>query len=106
MGRSILAVIGGYAVMATAVIALFVLWFQEPSTEPTVGLMVLSLGYGFIFAIVGGYVTGLIAKRSEIQHVIALAAFGWSWALFQWWQLQEKSLSGTRSQTFYLWCPG
>lgn len=75
MIRSILAVFVGYLVIALPIIALFAIWFREPGTKPTEGFMLFSLGYSFLFAAVGGYVTSLIAKRSEMKHATALAAF-------------------------------
>jgi hypothetical protein len=73
MGRSVLAVVVGYLVMAIAVVALFAVWFREPNAVPSRGSMLFSLSYGFLFGVVGGYVTALIARRSEVRHAIALA---------------------------------
>ncbi len=73
MIRSIFAVIGGFLVMMVAVMALFAVWFRGPTTEPTRGFMLLSLVYGFLCAIGGGYVTGLMAKSSQMNHALALA---------------------------------
>jgi len=75
MGRSILSVIVGYLVMAIAIMALFAIWFRGKVTPPSDGFMLFSLGYGFVFAVVGGYVTAMIAKRSEMKHAMALAVF-------------------------------
>ena len=78
MGRSILAVIAGYAVMAIAVMALFAIWFrgQVPTEAPSSEFMLFSIAYAFVFAVLGGYITALIARRSEMKHVLVLAAFG------------------------------
>jgi hypothetical protein len=75
MGRSLLAVIAGYAVMAAAIMILFALWFRDPTTVPSQGFMLFSLGYGFIFAVLGGYLTALLARRAEMKHTLALAGF-------------------------------
>ena len=73
MVRSIIAVIVGYLVMVVASMALFAIWFREPSTKPTMGFELFSLGYGFVFGVIGGYVTAVIAKRLEMKHTMALA---------------------------------
>ncbi len=73
MGRSVLSVIVGYLVMAIAIMALFAIWFRGKETPPSEEFMLFSLGYGFVFAVVGGYVTAMIAGRSELKHALALA---------------------------------
>jgi hypothetical protein len=61
--------------MVLAILALFTIWFRgaSPDTTPSMGFMLFSLGYGFLFAIVGGYITAMIAGRAEMKHAIALA---------------------------------
>jgi peptidoglycan/LPS O-acetylase OafA/YrhL len=73
MIRSVLAVIGGYVVVAVAVMALFAAWFRDEAQTPTSGFMALSLAYGFVFTIVGGYAAAWIAGRAELAHGAALA---------------------------------
>ena len=75
MGRSILSVIVGYLMMALAIMALFAIWFRGKDAAPSDGFMLFGLGYGFVFAVVGGYVTAMIAKRSEMKRAMALAIF-------------------------------
>ena len=81
MGRSILAVIVGYCVTAIATAGIdFILGtlapaaFPKPGEDQAVGSswLLLILGYSSIFAILGGYVTALVAKRSEVKHALAL----------------------------------
>ena len=78
MLRSILAVIVGYLVLAIPVFILFFAWFggynPQNLPEPGMGFMLFSLVFGFVFAGGGGYVCALIARRSEMNHAVALAA--------------------------------
>ena len=71
--RSLLAVVCGYFAMATVVMALFAVAFRIPGTTPTMGFMLLSLGYGFFAAGLGGYVAAVVARREAIKHAAALA---------------------------------
>ena len=101
MGRSILSVIVGYLVMAIAIMALFAIWFREKEAAPSDGFMLFSLGYGFVLAVVGGYVTAMIAKHSEMKHAMALAVFSVLMGLFRWLLRRGRSPSGIRSQTWW-----
>ena len=81
MARSILAVIAGYLVMAGGVGALsgvmltvFPGIYPEPGKAPSLAFMIVTLGYSAFGAVVGGYVTGVIAKRAEVNHALALGA--------------------------------
>jgi hypothetical protein len=82
MGRSILAVLVGYFVIAAAIIvtgvALTVLF---PDASDPEGMrfraapwLLFILGSGFVYAVAGGYVTAVVARRSEIKHALALGA--------------------------------
>jgi hypothetical protein len=72
MGRSTLAVIVGYLVIAIGVIAMFGRWFRSPEQVPTTKFMLFAVTYGFIAVIFGGYVTGLVARTVPVKHVLAL----------------------------------
>ncbi len=82
MVRSILAVLGGYATMVIGVgttlallMALLLGDLPEPG-EPYDGplaFLVLELALGGLAAVGGGYVCGLIARRRELSHGLALA---------------------------------
>jgi hypothetical protein len=83
MVRSILAVIGGYLVMAVLVVltsvalgTLFPEAFPEPDSGllPADGWFGLMLGLSFLYAFLGGYVTATIARRAEMRHALALSA--------------------------------
>lgn len=78
MRRSILAVIGGYVVMSIGIMALFMVAFPNPTlaATPSMNFMLFSLAYGFVFAVIGGYVTAWIAKRAEMKHTLALIGLG------------------------------
>ena len=76
--RSILAVIGGYLIMAGcigAVNGLIMTLFPRMvggGSSPTLAYLIVNLASGAGFAILGGYVTALLAKRSEIKHALGL----------------------------------
>jgi len=78
MARSILAVIGGYAVTVVCVVALDFGFGAlvpggrgSPSSPPT-SLMVLNVAFGIPCAVLGGYVCALIARRAEVMHALVL----------------------------------
>jgi len=82
MLRSVLSVIAGYVVIAVLTIITFlVLGFVVPGTFSqaeantvlsTPWLLVI-IGFGFVYAIIGGCTTTFLAKRAIFQHVLALA---------------------------------
>ena len=78
MGRSILAVVVGYAVMAVCVVALnfasgaLVSGGRATLSSPPTSLMVLNVIFGIPCAVLGGYVCALIARRAEIVHALIL----------------------------------
>ena len=92
--------------MAIAVMALFVIWFRAPGATPSGGFMVFSLGYGFVFASIGGYATAAIAKRREMAHALSLAGFSLLMGIVSmimaaggeplWYQLANMAVHGVR----------
>ncbi len=76
MLRSIGAVAAGYLLIAAAIIILFAVAFPDPLATPGQGFMLFSLVYGFVFGILGGYVCGVIAQRSEVKHAAVIAGIG------------------------------
>ena len=81
MVKSILAVIAGYLVMAGGVGALFGVMrivlsgiYPEEGKAPSLAFMIMILALGGVCAVVGGYVTGVVAKRAEAKHALALGA--------------------------------
>ena len=77
MLRSILAIIVGYLTFAIPIRILFLIWFgmPDPNNMPTasMGFMLFSIVFGFVFTIAAGYVAALIANRLEIKHATILA---------------------------------
>jgi hypothetical protein len=78
MLRSILAVLGGFAVTAVAslgtdgvLVALLPHTITETQPFPP-ALLAGILGYCCVYAILGGYVTGFIARRAEVRHALVL----------------------------------
>ena len=83
MVRSILAVIAGYLVMAGGVGALLgVMHIVLPGIypQPSLTFMIMHLAMGGVCAVVGGYVTGVVAKNAPKQNM------PWPWGLlpFSW----------------------
>lgn len=84
MGRSVLAVIAGALVMVAGVVAMsFVLLRVVPGVDdsgterrPIVALSLLLCANLFV-AVLGGYVTALVAPRDPVRHALALGAVQW-----------------------------
>ena len=81
MVRSLLAVALGYVVMLVAyrggdiiLTALQPEFAPRPGEPPDAAYFVFLLGTGFFFMIAGGYVTALLAGRSEMKHALSLGA--------------------------------
>ncbi len=80
--RSIAAVLLGWLVtvggcwVTMVVIALFDPEGFQPGVRHSVGYWLLTLSVGLIYSVVGGFVTGIIARRREIAHAIGLVVFG------------------------------
>lgn len=79
MLRSILAVIAGSITwMVTAlgmdliIMSLFPQLYGEGGKVEYVPLLLFSGFYSLLFSVLGGYVTALIARRSELMHVFIL----------------------------------
>ena len=79
--RSVLAIPLGWIVslvgciVTMIVISIFNREALKPGVQPSVELLLVTLLVSFVFNIVGGYVTGVIAQRSEIRHAIVLVLF-------------------------------
>jgi hypothetical protein len=77
--RAFLALIAGFATMALLVAILTALltrltpsWVGSAG-KPTSGYMFVNLGYSFLAAAAGGYVTAWAAQANPLVHVLALA---------------------------------
>ena len=71
--RAILAVVAGYLIFAGSAVLFFRLLNVDPHSPATVRFEVLTITYGLAFAFVGGFVTGNIARRRDLNCGIALA---------------------------------
>jgi hypothetical protein len=76
--RAFLALVAGFATMALLVIVVTALlrkltpgWVGEGS-KPRPGYIFVNLGYSFLAAAAGGYVTAWAAQRNPLIHVLAL----------------------------------
>jgi hypothetical protein len=94
--RSIVAVIAGYAIMAAVVIALTVLikrkapqWMGARG-KPNATYIYTNLLYSFGAAMIGGFVTALIAPRSPLAHACMLAALVFVLAVVSAVQIGDK----------------
>ena len=77
--HAFLALLGGFATMAALVAVITALlqkltpgWVSERGA-PKPGYIFVNLGYSFLAAAAGGYVTAWIAVHNPLVHVLALA---------------------------------
>ncbi|HEX8161204.1 MAG TPA: hypothetical protein VF538_04990 [Pyrinomonadaceae bacterium] len=109
MTRSILAVVAGSVTwMAVAlgtdflIMSLFPHWVDSRGHVDSVPVLFLMLSYSTGYEVLGGYVTGWVARRREVAHALALGllqlAMGivatikmWGFAP-AWWQLALLAL--------------
>lgn len=75
--HAFLALLSGFAVIALLVLLMTALiarlapsWAKDGPPEP--GYMVVNLGYSFLAAAAGGYVTAALARGNPLVHVLAL----------------------------------
>ncbi len=73
MLRSLASIISGYLVMASAIAFLAAIWLLNPSPVPGAWFMAFGIVCAFCFAILGGYLTVLIADHAYIKHSLGLA---------------------------------
>jgi hypothetical protein len=76
--HAFLALLAGYATMAVLVIAITALltrltpsWVGEQG-RPSPGYVFVNLGYSFLAAAAGGYVTAYVAVANPLYHVLVL----------------------------------
>lgn len=77
--RAFLALLSGFVTMA-AIVAVITLLLQKftpgwigETQRPRAGYVFVNLGYSFLAAAAGGYVTARIAEHNPLIHVLALA---------------------------------
>lgn len=71
--RSLLSLILGYLVFAVAMVLLWMIFGYKPKDVPTDGFLVFSIFCECLFALGGGYVAALVAKRKRLLHTGILA---------------------------------
>ena len=71
--RAFLAVFAGYLIFAGSAVLLFRVTKVDPHSPAAVGFELLTIVYGLAFASLGGFVTGKIARRTDLNCGIALA---------------------------------
>jgi hypothetical protein len=78
MLRSVLAVVVGFAVtfvasVGTDVVLMILLPRSITGAQPTpTGLLLGILFYCFVYMVLGGYVTAVVARRAEVRHTLVL----------------------------------
>lgn len=77
--HAFIALVAGFATMVLLVAIMTTLlkkltptWVGAPGT-PNPGYIFVNLGYSFLAAAAGGYVTALLAQANPLIHVLALA---------------------------------
>jgi len=71
--RSVVAVVAGYLIFAVCSFALFRVSGHDPYAAATLGFKATVIGLGVVFAAVGGFTTGTIARRNPVAHGAALS---------------------------------
>jgi NhaP-type Na+/H+ and K+/H+ antiporter len=74
MARSILAVVVGYFIFALSAFAFFRISGQPPHQAAPMPIMLESIAFGMVFALLGGYVAAWLARRRPLAHGVAVAA--------------------------------
>lgn len=76
--HAFLALLAGYATMALLVLAMTALLMRltpewvKSGDQPQAAYMFVNLGYSFLAAAAGGYVTAWIAEHNPLVHVLVL----------------------------------
>ena len=74
MARSVLAVIVGYLIFALSAFAFFQISGQPPHQPAPMPVMLGSIAFGMVFALLGDYVAAWLARRRPLAHAVAVAA--------------------------------
>jgi hypothetical protein len=72
MARSVLAVIAGYLIFALSAFAFFQISGQPPHQAAPTPIMLGSIVFGMVFALLGGYVAAWLARRRPLAHGVAV----------------------------------
>ena len=73
MARSVIAVIVGYLIFALSAFAFFQISGQPPHQAAPVPIMIGSIAFGMVFALLGGFVAAWLARRRPLAHGVAVA---------------------------------
>src|SRR5450755_3612084 len=74
MARSTLAVVVGYLIFALSAFAFFQISGQPPHQAAPMPIMLESIAFGMVFALLGGYVAARLARRGPLAHGVAVAS--------------------------------
>ena len=74
MARSVIAVIVGCLIFALSAFAFFQISGQAPHQVAPVPIMIGSIAFGMVFALLGGFVAAWLARRRPLAHGVAVAA--------------------------------
>ncbi|MEO7992211.1 MAG: hypothetical protein ABI663_21855 [Chryseolinea sp.] len=71
--RNILAVLSGYALFVISAVLLFQLSGIDPHADPSLNIIILTIGYGLLFSFIGGLIAQLISKSGKllINYILA-----------------------------------
>ncbi len=73
MLRSFASILSGYLVMTAAVALVAAIWLLSSMSVPSTWFMTFAIACVFCFAILGGYLTVLVADHAYIKHSLGLA---------------------------------
>jgi hypothetical protein len=71
--RGVLGVVSGYVIFAGSAVLYFRLANVDPHSPAVVSFEMLTLAYGLAFALLGGFVAGKVARRTDLMSGILLA---------------------------------
>jgi hypothetical protein len=74
VARSVIAVIVGYLIFALSAFAFFQIAGQPAHQAAPVPIMIGSVAFGMVFALLGGFVAAWLARRRPLAHGVAVAA--------------------------------
>ena len=86
IARNIIAVILGYVIFAVSAVLLFQLSKIDPHANPSTGVIIVTLVFGFVFSFIGGLLTQLISKPHSLTINYVLAAIMTGFAAFSWFK--------------------
>jgi uncharacterized oligopeptide transporter (OPT) family protein len=74
MARTILGIIAGDLIFAGSAVLLFYIARVDPHAPASLRFMICAILYGVAFALLSGYVAGLISRRADLIAGMILAA--------------------------------